>query len=147
MSFGWFQRCCKWGTVIAESLPIRIIRMSPTATLSELERASSLEDFGSCALEERPVSLPVRCAYTAATGIWEVGVALLMVVLAPFVLVLLAGSFVVACLRMQYEGEGGEPADTTTVTISESLESPVRISRQLCKRGRDISTITSYLWN
>src|SRR5258706_6211601 len=122
--------------------------MSQTATLSDFTRTPFDLDAGSWALETDPKS---RSALLAAyNGIWELSVTVIMLIMAPLVLVALAGAFVVAWPRMHHSVRGVplEPTNYSAITSPPIEQGDLQPLRGGMRTLPPVQAIGSeHLWN
>ena len=112
--------------------------MSQTATLSDFARTPFDGEALYCAVEAVPKTLAV-----VSSGLWELAIAGMMLVLAPIVLIALAGAFVVACLRIHASELGAE-----SETLAHQPPVTVPATAQFNTRGRLLEcTISDHRWN
>src|SRR4051812_39370383 len=106
--------------------------MSQTATLSDFTRTHFDADGARCTFEIAPKSLSSLAAIPSS--LWELAVTALMLVLAPVILLALAGAFVVACLRIHISEMGTEseifPNQPLSAVEEASRPTPVNFNRR-----------------
>lgn len=121
--------------------------MSQTATLSDFIRTPFDGNAVYCGFETAP-----RCLSSVAavsTGLWELILTAFMLVLAPVVLVALAGAFVVACLRIHASELGTESE------IVAAAQPPVAVQKAAARESVDFNArarmakcfVSDHLWN
>jgi hypothetical protein len=113
--------------------------MSQTATLSDFTRTPFDGEGLYCALGSAPKTLAV-----VSSSVWEIALTGMMLVLAPVVLVALAGAFVFACLRIHASELGVE----NEVVCNPPPIAAAREPSHFSPRGRMLEcSISDHLWN